>query len=928
MGLAAGPLCVMSMDDFGFFSEASEAPYSSGSKPRSSAAQHDATQQHYYAQEVAYPLRAPAAAMPTYDMHRQRYLPAQPPPQVQPPQQHPHRLAASESGSDSAAAASAAATPAKRGSNLACLKCRAIKVKCWKSDPNDPRCSRCNRLDLFCEFREHHRGKKLEKVIADENRNVVLTPEMLTRARRLLLPCSSYPLAIDLGALAMTDSSDDAPYLALPSTSFSPVFGTSASYAASGLASAGSVSPAGMASSVYYDVVHMHAVSWTDACYLYSLYLTQLNPIAALLEPSVHTVQYTREQSPILFSTVLAIASRLFRPALHAACHAAAAAVLKFASSRQLCSVDHIHALIVGAVWAAPGDATRAEALAAAVAYAYELGLPLCFQAGMAVSAATKPYTPPLPVHLQAGHHTATLRVQQRTWLQLCLLEAAQQCDARRTPLQKRADLIAAADFPDVKTWYELNHATMSAYDTRLAYQLDFALAQRHFDRLAASVRCNAAVGESELARSIDAVLAHEAQCFSTWFRTHGDEYVPRYALDRYSNVECGFFLLLYRFGRAVQLHTLARASSPFGISALSDRWRSTATELALQVLDRFNAKLLAASSVLRLSPAYMASGCLCAARWLLPTDAREPSSTKDTARERVNETVRLLAQPQFYPDGNRVPVSGEVVGQLDLALRSLLGEAGVVAGAGASPKRARAPDVREEWGERKHRRRTSTSRGAGSNASDRAADWSPYAGGERWKGAGAGSDDAALSLDAGLGESHWPPQLLGMSTTTTGSWTPTSEGALSNIAMASTSISPPASSTSTFSVAAPAPALPDHLVGLPSTTPAPYQYATSAMSTPSLPPPNPAPESARSFDRYYVAPAYFGEMTGEMHAFALARGDTATQQAYDAAQASVHQGYREAVDLDASLSIGLPAGYQPGSGGGGGVEGAQQRHP
>nr|UOP57037.1 putative prib protein [Thecaphora frezii] len=54
-------------------------------------------------------------------------------------------------------------TPAKRGSNLACLKCRAIKVRCSRAQPTDLRCKRCNRLDLSCEYKEHHRGRKPKK---------------------------------------------------------------------------------------------------------------------------------------------------------------------------------------------------------------------------------------------------------------------------------------------------------------------------------------------------------------------------------------------------------------------------------------------------------------------------------------------------------------------------------------------------------------------------------------------------------------------------------------------------------------------------------------------------------------------------------------------------------------------------------------------
>uniref|UniRef100_V5ETR0 Zn(2)-C6 fungal-type domain-containing protein n=1 Tax=Kalmanozyma brasiliensis (strain GHG001) TaxID=1365824 RepID=V5ETR0_KALBG len=934
----------MAMDDFGFFSEGSSSAAAAASHAQASGSK-----------AQAYPLQGSSH----------------------------HGYSHQSSGG-----------PAKRGSNLACLKCRAIKVKCWKSNPNDPRCARCNRLDLFCEFREHHRGKKLEKVIADENRNVVLTPEMLRRARHSLLRCTSYPLSVDLAAAATADGAGDAAYLAMPATASAQSYSAmvaNQTYVAAGMASSGSLSPVSSvapASSVYDDVVRINACSWADACYLFGLFMTQLNPIAALLEPSLHTVQYVREQSPILFSTILGISSRFFRPDLLPQCQSAAAAILKHASSRPLCSVDHIQALVVTAIWAAPGDPSTTETIASAVAYAYELGLPFCFETGMSVASATNPYAPTLPPHLlQGSHQTTILRMQQRTWIQLCLLELSQQSDSRRNTMHRRPDLIMQNDLPNVRAWYELNHSTMSAYDTRLAYQLDLALSQRSFNRLAASIRTGASPpSEGELSRSFDALLKQERDCFSTWFNSYGEEYVARYGMDRYSNAEAGFVLLLYRFGRALQLYSAACSNSAgYGmISQLRDRWFATATELAFKVLDFLIAKVLdkdaTPSSMLRFSPQYMASGCLSAARWLLPADShqqaqgRHSSSTKEGARERLSEIIRLLALPQFYPDGNRVPTSSEIIGQLDQALRSLMGDAGMlIAYGGTSPKRARAQEGdeansysaakpgkdgynRDEGQGRKQRRRTSNaslarielgavgSRGlttAGSAGSDRVgSEWSPHLTADRWN---AGSQDGTgLNVD-----SHWPSSLLSMSGTAStsaqngaGSWTPRSEGALSNVALVSSSISPPASASSAvFSVSSTA--LPDHVdLGLGAIANGPYGYAgsTSSISTPSLPLPASAGahnQQARSYDRAYV-PSHFinqaypasnvlfqGEPglsnggvgqyqdAGALSSFPLARDNTATQQ-YSGA---THSRYADnalpsSADLDASLSIGLAPSY------------------
>ncbi|GAC93428.1 hypothetical protein PHSY_000993 [Pseudozyma hubeiensis SY62] len=936
----------MSMDEFGFFSEASTASakasssYSESTRSQSSS-QHASYQRSGYPEfEEQYQSRAQPSSQPL-DVHQHRYLQPQQQQQQQ-QQQYPHRLAKAESDSPSAplrrsnnmnTSVHDSPTTAKRGSNLACLKCRAIKVKCWKSNPNDPRCARCNRLDLFCEFREHHRGKKLEKVIADENRHVILTPEMLRRARLHILRCSSYPLNLDLASMAVIENAEDAAQLRAPPSSSIQAFPTmlaDPTYPSlAGMAASESPSPLGMASSVYDDVVQMNVCSWTDACYLFSLFMTQLNPIVALLEPSLYTVQYTREQSPILFSNILSVSSRFFRPELHPQCQASATAILKFAASRQLCSIDHVQALIVSAVWATTSDAARYETLVAAVAYAYELGLPFCFESGMAVASATKPYMPPLPVHfLHASHQSTTLRVQQRTWIQLCLLELSRQSDSKRSSTQNRPELIAQNDLPNVRAWYELHHSTMSANDTRLAYQLDFALCQRHFNLLAASVPGS----DQALSSSIDSQLVRERECFATWFNTYGEDYVPRYGMDRYSSTEAGFLLLLYRFGRAVQLHSILNSSQ-----LLRDRWAATATELAFKLIDYFINKILdqdsALSSMLRLSPQYMAVGCVSVARWLL----NSPHSHR--AIDRVREVVRLLGLPQFYPDGNRVATSNELTGQLDQALRSLLGDAGAVISPGlsTSPKRTRAQDYQQQaWdGQRKQQRRLHKVPAFGS-VGDRAADSNSDRISDRSlsstiRPAGSGAE-GNLSIDLGLAETHWPA-LMAMGSQP--SLTPTSEGSFSNVAMAPSSISPSASdSSAVFSVAAATTTLPDSLdLGS-------YQYGTTgAIATA---PTDPSSVNPRQYYTSGLNASYSslagsgttfdgasgGGQFGPIQSFALERNSTVVPQSYNAAAGGTRTGaqhqqplyVRMEVEahggLDASLAIGLGASYDGSSAG------------
>ncbi|SPO38555.1 uncharacterized protein PSFLO_04033 [Pseudozyma flocculosa] len=96
---------------------------------------------------------APVAAIDGLAQLAAAAAPPSPPTNRPPSNSKPSPLAALADGE----------TPAKRGSNLACLKCRAIKVRCSRAKPTDVRCKRCNRLDLSCEYKQHHRGRKPKK---------------------------------------------------------------------------------------------------------------------------------------------------------------------------------------------------------------------------------------------------------------------------------------------------------------------------------------------------------------------------------------------------------------------------------------------------------------------------------------------------------------------------------------------------------------------------------------------------------------------------------------------------------------------------------------------------------------------------------------------------------------------------------------------
>ncbi|PWZ02291.1 hypothetical protein BCV70DRAFT_60989 [Testicularia cyperi] len=667
-------------------------------------------------------------------------------PSIQPPssappaaamQQHQQPQATAAAASSAPTHDAAAATAPKRGSNLACLKCRAIKVKCWKTNPADPRCARCNRLDLFCEFREHHRGKKLEKVIEDEGRAQFDSPEVLRRARERLALCSTFPINVELGTLLGIDdqtrpdqsrgrsvSSPDMnrgprptiEHALRPNDSWSqqqqqvhPHGQQMAHSQASQQAptASGQTLPASpvQVNSLYDDVVRTNQVIWSDACYLFNLFVMHLNPVLAVLDSRLHTAQHTREHLPITFSGILAVASRFFRPDLEQQCHSVSEAILDLAQAQKVCSLDHVLALILRLLWGDLSVVGSPKILVRAIGCAYELGLPLCFD----VSVAAPSGNPTLPLHSSyASLETIELRTQQRTWMQLCLLELSQQANSAKAWQQPQ--LIATADIPNPRVWHQANASTVSPADTRLAYLLDLAIGQSGYNRL------SEALSGTELRQSVQTLESRDRALTTAWFDSYGEEQVPRNALDRYSRLELGFLHPFSRFARALQVWTcavrLARTASDGGsyqqashipgqapMVASSDGhmygadstaaylehvWLGATADLALKVLDAFVGRVME-QELLRFSSQYMALGCFGAARWMLSQQMRLHPSITDRAKDSIGKVIRLLARPQYYPDGSRIAMAREMGGLLDKSLRSLMGDA-----RGTSPKRTR----------------------------------------------------------------------------------------------------------------------------------------------------------------------------------------------------------------------------------------------
>ncbi|EPQ28619.1 uncharacterized protein PFL1_03922 [Pseudozyma flocculosa PF-1] len=428
--------------------------------------------------------------------------------------QHAHHTVAGE-GSSSSSFANIAQHPAwpdgspsssppfKRGSNLACLNCRKIKTKCGKAQPSDERCKRCVRLNLNCQYRPHHRGKKLKD-----------SPDPAWSSRSLSASTSSEAGILGDGGAAWLHGasmghSGGGPYDAMPFASTScntfsgyaqqPLFARGMAHARdevtpprpSGFASEwidparGERYPSSqarprpepvsvhIASSLQDDAVRLGMISPIDAMELFDSFPQQQMPDLPTLGPPLTSYDYVRERWPLSFSAILTTASTLRRPDLYERCHGASDALMNLAAVQDLCSLDHVLAILVTCMRSGVPGALALRRLTRAIGYAYELGLHASFDGpgasytGLADGATAAMHQNSGAIDERDWTHNA-----QRIWIQLCVLEGSL-CGFSRPARPSRPRLIRSDDIPDAQAWLlRMDTSAILPRDAALAQQL------------------------------------------------------------------------------------------------------------------------------------------------------------------------------------------------------------------------------------------------------------------------------------------------------------------------------------------------------------------------------------------------------------------------------------------------------------------------
>ncbi|TKY86733.1 hypothetical protein EX895_004373 [Sporisorium graminicola] len=683
--------------------------------------------------------------------------------------------------------------PEKRGSNLACLKCRAIKVKCSRANAEDERCKRCNRLDLVCEFKEHHRGRKPKKrprseadsTGADEEDQLEddevdaaslstkanTTSPIRIKARELsrspppptppknhqqhqqyhttshkkgehgrfnaneppspklpspkgsvhgrwfgpyLQPIPSFEDSLFSRKSQSLSHSNSAQHhhphqqyshqpqqgqqhqhsyhhdrsRELPPLSIQP----SSSSNRNGLSphdqcawdrtsawnstqsslhraqQTPSAAPPAMASDLRDDAVRQHVVTMDQAHELFNYYFTELNPPLALLDASLHTVEHVRQSLPILFSTIISVASRFFLPQHHRQCHRIAKSILNMAAAEEICSMDHIQALILVITWKDPGDRTILRKAVRAIGYAYELGLHAAFDdfpTADSSSSTTRARSDSYSQRLKRRQD----RDRQRTWIVLCLIHELVRRDDRNT--KPRARIIPPEDYPDPNTWIKQSGDVLLPVDSRLAWSLDMSLLTLENEPFLDHI--NRSEDATPFESFFDRYRTRLDMLRKRYFDVRDGVFHPRLPMDKSAVAELpyldafrDFYICqsTWHWAAKVASNRRSRRSelAEQQDNARSAFWFAQTVDTAMRCMRLF-AKDLCEPGYVRVGHDYLVISASEVTKWFYLYREHLDASTITTGVECLRATLRECSQPQRLASGEVVDTEREAPG-------------------------------------------------------------------------------------------------------------------------------------------------------------------------------------------------------------------------------------------------------------------------
>ncbi|KAJ7063042.1 fungal-specific transcription factor domain-containing protein [Mycena amicta] len=267
---------------------------------------------------------------------------------------------------------------------------RACTMKCVGADDGQKQCQRCKRANVECIFEKHRRGRKPGSKLSEASKMLRRLEKGLNSAK-LKSHVAEPPHASAAGppndipeqsAREMDDEDDPDPEnralfpakLIRKENQRNSFFRTILN-PADGPNSAPSRPLHSPSSNVPLDAVSAGLVDDELANMLFDLLFLRLNPFINLFDVSLHTAQRVRARCPLLFTTLIAAASKFFRPELYKSCQKLAHELAIRAFAEAWKRVEVVQAFACLTYWKDPDDNRAWTYIGYACRMAVELGL-------------------------------------------------------------------------------------------------------------------------------------------------------------------------------------------------------------------------------------------------------------------------------------------------------------------------------------------------------------------------------------------------------------------------------------------------------------------------------------------------------------------------------------------------------------------------
>ncbi|ORY21003.1 hypothetical protein BCR39DRAFT_73904 [Naematelia encephala] len=365
-------------------------------------------------------------------------------------------------------------TVKQQRSLIACVACRTLKTRCIGNEDQVTPCQRCQKQAIFCDYTRQKRGRKRQHWKRSEAGSGSIHTTSASATASITQPPLSDPLS---------SSNRDTPFTYTPtnaSTGFSHPASTSpvvvrhvpqnldvSDYLNPELPqgqpeSGSSVSSTWHQGSAVFserrgpsgeeDPVTLHIVSLSEAERLLDLFMRRLNPLLAIFDRHLFTLDYVRRTSSILFAAILAVSSKFFRRYLYPALYNHAQMILQRATGVGDCDLGIVQALAIMSYWKAPTDRSSWVKLGTALRLGFQLGLHI-------------PRTDRLP---EDDHEARVIADAERTWF--CL----SRFDRGYSDIFDLPSVLRPEHIGDCKQWTE-ETMRLHVNDMQIACSMDTA---------------------------------------------------------------------------------------------------------------------------------------------------------------------------------------------------------------------------------------------------------------------------------------------------------------------------------------------------------------------------------------------------------------------------------------------------------------------